>query len=81
MSKDVCAIHHSYLSEFLARVREEKHRVTTERCNETEAGVEKERLQERVRTRRRVTRRCDRVRRSGENYEYHNDRSFRGKIH
>jgi hypothetical protein len=37
-SKDVCAIHHSYLSEFLARVREEKRRVTAERYNETETG-------------------------------------------
>jgi hypothetical protein len=41
--------------------------------------VEKERLHERARTRRRVTRRCDRVRSSGENYEHHNDRSCSGK--
>jgi hypothetical protein len=40
---------------------------------------EKERWQERARTRRRVTRRCDRVRSSDENYEYHNDRSCNGK--
>jgi hypothetical protein len=39
----------------------------------SECKVEKERLEERTRTRRRVTRRRDRVSSSGEYYEYHNE--------